>query len=266
MVTQSRIVMSPPDYFDIEYSINPWMDMDNKVNPARAKTQWETLRDTYLHLGLEVLTIPPVKGLPDLVFTTDHGVCIGDTFYLSNFRYSERQKEQDIAIPWYKRHNIKIQSIPSLCYMEGGDVFFHHDHVIIGYGFRTSLNTKEYLSNTTHYPVLTLELVDEAFYHLDTCLLPISKDIAFYYPQAFTNEGIKSLKSHFDILIALTSHEAESFASNSVIVGNNVICQPCPSFEQKLMDLGYTPITLDMHEFNKSGGGIHCLSQVLKQN
>ena len=264
MVTQSRVVMSPPDYFDIQYSINPWMDIDNKVNPARAKTQWETLRDTYLRLGLDVLTIPPVAGLPDLVFTTVHGVLIGDTFYPSNFRYSERQKEQDVAIPWYKSHQIKTQPIPSLCFMEGGDVFFHHNHVYLGYGFRTSLNTAEYLTNTTHYPITQLELVDEAFYHLDTCFLPLSSDTAFYYPGAFTSDGIKSLKAQFDILIPLTSHEAESFASNSVVVGKNVICQPCPSYEQKLMDLGYTPIPLDMKEFNKSGGGIHCLSQILQ--
>jgi len=263
MDARTRVVMSPPDYYDIQYSINPWMDMDNKVNPARAKTQWETLQNAYLHLDLEVLTIPPARGLPDLVFTTDHGVFIDGTFYLSNFRYSERQKEQDITIPWYKKQNIKVQPIPSLCYMEGGDVFFHHNHIYLGYGFRTSLNTAEYLSNTTHYPVISLELVDEAFYHLDTCFLPLSPDTAFYYPGAFTNEGIKSLKSHFDILIALTSHEAESFVSNSVVIGKNVICQPCPSYEQKLMDLGYTPIPLDIREFNKSGGGIHCLSQII---
>lgn len=152
MVAQSRVVMSPPDFFDIQYSINPWMDIDNKVNPARAKTQWETLRDTYLRLELDVLTIPPVAGLPDLVFTTDHGVFIGDKFYLSNFRYSERQKEQVVTISWYKENGINTQSIPSLCLMEGGDVFVHHNHIYLGCGFRTSLNTAEYLHNTTHYP------------------------------------------------------------------------------------------------------------------
>lgn len=256
--------MSPPDYFKIEYSINPWMNPENIVHPKHAKREWESLRDTYRHLSLDILTIDPVKGLPDLVFTTDHGVWIGEVFYLSNFRYRERQKEQDVAIPWYKSKKIKVQSIPSLCFMEGGDVLFHAGHIYLGYGFRTSNDTASYLHNTTHYPVTSLELVDEAFYHLDTCFLPLSDDTAYYYPSAFTPTGIRALKSNFDILIALTSHEAEGFACNSVVIGKNVICQPNPTFEQKLIDLGYTPIPLDMHEFNKSGGGIHCLSQILK--
>lgn len=256
--------MSPPDFFKIEYSINPWMNTANRVHPQHALREWESLRDTYLRLGLTVETIPPVAGLPDLVFTTDHGVWIGETFYLSRFRYPERQKEQAVAIPWYASHNIKSQPIPTSCFMEGGDVLFHGGHIYLGYGFRTSENTAQYLHNSSRYPITTLELVDEAFYHLDTCFLPLSEDLAFYYPPAFTSTGIKHLKANFDILIPLTSHEAEGFACNSVVIGKNVICQPNPTFEQKLIDLGYTPITLDMHEFNKSGGGIHCLSQILR--
>lgn len=266
MTKSVRVVMSPPDFFDIEYSINPWMNTANKVHEEHARREWESLRDIYQRLDLEISTIPPVKGLPDLVFTTDHGVWISDTFYISRFRYPERQKEQDVAIPWYSSHQIKTQTIPSLCFMEGGDVLFHSDHIFLGYGFRTSQDTAVYLHNTSRYPVTALELVDEAFYHLDTCFLPISSDTAFYYPPAFAPAGIKSLKSIFDILIPLTSHEAEGFACNSVIVDQTVICQPNPTFEQKLIELGYTPITLDMHEFNKSGGGIHCLSQVIGQS
>ena len=255
--------MSPPDYFNIEYSINPWMNTSNPVHKEHAKRQWQSLKNTYLNLGLKVDIIPPVKGLPDLVFTTDHGVWVDDTFYLSNFRYSERQKEQKVVIPWYTSMKIKSQTLPTICFLEGGDVVFHHDRIFLGYGFRTSLNTAEYLHNTTSYPVVTLELVDESFYHLDTCFLPVSGELAFYYPPAFTSAGIKSLKACFDILLPLSSHEAEGFACNSVIVNQTVICQPNPTFEQKLLDLGYTPLTHDVHEFNKSGGGIHCLSQML---
>lgn len=147
--------------------------------------------------------------------------------------------------------------------MEGGDVLFHHNHIYLGYGFRTSPNTAEYLHGASHSPLTALELVDEAFYHLDTCFLPVSPVTAFYYPPAFTAIGIKALKARFDLLLPLTSHEAEGFACNSVIMGKTILCQPNPTFEQKLLDLGYTPLTLDMHEFNKSGGGIHCLSQIL---
>lgn len=264
MLKTATVIMSPPDFFKIEYSINPWMDTSNIVHKEHAMREWNSLKDTYTSLGLEIKIIHPKQGFPDLVFTTDHGVFIGDTFYISRFRYSERQGEQNITIPWYKKQSIKLQEIPSVCFMEGGDVLFSNKHIFLGYGFRTSDNTAEFLHNTSRYPVTSLELVDEAFYHLDTCFLPVSSDTAFYYPQAFGSDSIKSLKRHFDILIPLSSHEAEAFACNSVIIDKHVICQPNPTFEQKISELGFTPTTLEMHEFNKSGGGIHCLSQIIE--
>lgn len=264
MTNLVRVVMSPPDFFDIEYSINPWMNLANKVNLVRAKAEWQALKSTYTDLGLRVDLIPPVSGLPDLVFTTDHGAWIAGTFYLANFRYQERQREQTFIKPWYEAEKIKTQALPPSCFMEGGDVLVHEGRIFLGYGYRTSIETVEYLSGTTRIPTVALELVDDAFYHLDTCFLPVSPDTAFYYPPAFSPTSIKALKKHFDILIPLTSHEAEDFAANTVIIGKNALCQPNPTFEQKLIDLGFTPLTLEMHEFNKSGGGIHCLSQILR--
>lgn len=257
------IVMSSPDYFEIAYSINPWMNPNNKIHPEHAMREWQTLKRSYLDLGLEVLTIPPVKGLPDLVFTTDHGVMIDDTFFASRFRYPERQREQKYSLTFYKELGVTIKELPSDCYLEGGDVLVEGDRIFVGHGYRTNLAAAKYLAKHTNKKVISLKLMDDAFYHLDTCFNPISSDTAFYYPLAFDHASLLKLKQNFDLLLPLTSHEAECFVCNSVRVGNKVLCQPCPSFEQKLLDLGLAPLTHDMHEFNKSGGGIHCLSQII---
>jgi N-dimethylarginine dimethylaminohydrolase len=221
------------------------------------------LHDLYINLGFEILIIPPAKGLPDLVFTTDHGKWIGDTFYLSRFRYAEREREQAISVPWYKSQKIKTVSLPTGLYMEGGDILTMDNTLYIGHGYRTSEDTTNYLGQATGLATIPLHLIDDAFYHLDTCFLPLTPDTACYYPPAFDTESIKNLKKSFPVLIPLSSHEAESFVCNSVIIGHTILTQPCPSFELTLLDLGFSPITLEMHEFNKSGGGIHCLSQIL---
>ena len=39
----SRLLMCPPDYFGIEYEINPWMRVSNQSNGDRARTQWQAL-------------------------------------------------------------------------------------------------------------------------------------------------------------------------------------------------------------------------------
>ncbi len=262
MSTTKRIVMSPPDHFDIEYSINPWMNVENKVHPEHARKEWDTLRSIYERFDYTVELIPAAKGLPDLVFTTDHGKFIDGTFYVSNFRYPERQKEQDVVLPWYREKKVNLQALPPDHYMEGGDVLTHAGRIFVGYGYRTSANTAAFLAKETQLPTHALHLIDDAFYHLDTCFFPLL-DTAFYYPTAFDPTSIKVLREVFPLLIPLTSAEAERFACNSVVLEQYVLCQPNPTFEQKLIDLGLTPLTLEMHEFNKSGGGIHCLSQIL---
>ena len=52
-------LMCPPDYFDVTYAINPWMDPARPVDTAAAMAQWEGLRDAYLGLGHTVRTITP---------------------------------------------------------------------------------------------------------------------------------------------------------------------------------------------------------------
>ena len=39
-----RFLMCPPDYFGVEYSINPWMTGNlGNIDPERAKKQWQSL-------------------------------------------------------------------------------------------------------------------------------------------------------------------------------------------------------------------------------
>ena len=46
MIPSPHILMCPPDYYGIEYEINPWMDRRRQVDHARAVRQWTELRGT----------------------------------------------------------------------------------------------------------------------------------------------------------------------------------------------------------------------------
>ncbi|VDK64792.1 unnamed protein product [Cylicostephanus goldi] len=49
-----RILMCRPTHFQVTYSINPWMDMNQKVNRPKAMQQWETLKQTLENCGAQV--------------------------------------------------------------------------------------------------------------------------------------------------------------------------------------------------------------------
>ena len=70
--------MCPPDYFTVEYVINPWMaGNEDSLSLERAKQQWQNLyKEISKHA--EVVTVDPNPKLPDMVFTANAGVVYGD--------------------------------------------------------------------------------------------------------------------------------------------------------------------------------------------
>jgi N-dimethylarginine dimethylaminohydrolase len=69
--------MCPPDYFTVDYVINPWMaGHESSLDIDLAKRQWQLLRDTIDEYA-EIVEMEPQPGLPDLVFTANAGTVYG---------------------------------------------------------------------------------------------------------------------------------------------------------------------------------------------
>jgi N-dimethylarginine dimethylaminohydrolase len=74
-----RYIRCRPTYFDVCYAINDWMDPNKPVDTDLAIAQWERLRSLYGSLGHEVVELPPVAGLPDMVFAANGATVIDGT-------------------------------------------------------------------------------------------------------------------------------------------------------------------------------------------
>src|SRR5215831_4478723 len=97
-------LMCPPEHFTVEYAINPWMTTGDPVDPELAMRQWQALRETYLSLGHQVELIPPVPGLPDMVFAANGATVINGTVLGVRFRHPERAAEGPAYLDWFRRH------------------------------------------------------------------------------------------------------------------------------------------------------------------
>src|SRR4026208_2516240 len=100
-------VMCPPAFFDVSYSINPWMDVTQPVDCALAMAQWERLRRVYVELGHEVNILDAVDGLPDMVFTANGATVVGGRVLLAKFRYVERAAEAALHRDWFRRQGFQ---------------------------------------------------------------------------------------------------------------------------------------------------------------
>src|SRR5262245_7362121 len=120
-----RILMCPPDYYGIEYEINPWMSRAHGADAPLAARQWKSLYETFLKLGVQVDLVAPQPGLPDLVFTANAGLIFRDRFISSRFRHEERARETPVFDAWADSRGFKVEHLPDDLYFEGaGDALF----------------------------------------------------------------------------------------------------------------------------------------------
>src|SRR3954462_12452811 len=84
-----RYLMCRPEYFTVDYAINPWMDPTKPVDRDLAIAQWAERRAPHLRLGRKVSRLEPVPGLPDMVFAANGALVIDDAVYGARFRNPE---------------------------------------------------------------------------------------------------------------------------------------------------------------------------------
>lgn len=251
-----------PNHFQVKYKINPWMKI-GKVNGKESKKQWENLVKTYEELGFKVLVIDQDKRYPDMVFVADQGIYLGNNKFLtSNFRFEERKGETSIYKKWFKNYGLDLIESPKNIHFEGGGETYRYKNILfVGSGFRSDSNVVDYLKKVSSYEVFSLELIDKRFYHLDTCFFILDENYIFYYPKALSKKSINIIKKISKNNFEINYQDTLNFAANSVSIGNSVLVQQgSDNFCNTIRDLGYEVIELNVSEFIKAGGGIHCLT------
>lgn len=257
----AKILMCPPQFFEIDYEINPWMHKDNPVDHELALKEWEKLKSIYLDLGIEAEVIEPAQGWPDMVFTANAGLTIGPKkFLLARFRYPERQGEEPYFRKWFKNQGWEV--VQTEAPFEGqGEAFIWRKKLLAGYGHRAKKEVLPELKKFTNLEVIPLKLINPKFYHLDMALAPINENLIIFNPKAFDLESVGKIKSLGCELIEVTEEDAELFGCNLVPVGKTIIMvSGTGKLARDFKDRGFKTIELNMSEFRKSGGAIRCLT------
>ena len=157
------ILMCPPGHFGVSYIINPWMDDQiGKVDRACATYQWENLRKI-LAQRADLVFIPPEPGLPDLVFTANAGLVLGDSVIVSRFSSAERRAEEPFIRAWFERSGFRIVPWPPAIAFEGaGDALIDRamPRLWVGHSFRTDAAASAVLEQLTGLATIALNLVD----------------------------------------------------------------------------------------------------------
>jgi N-dimethylarginine dimethylaminohydrolase len=135
-----------------------------------------------------------------------------------------------------------------------------------GYRQRSDIRAYDQLSTIFQKKILTVELVDQRFYHLDTCFCPLSNGELLYFLPAFDGYAQTVIASHVEQnkRFAVPNSEGERFACNAVCIDRHVVLPTgCPETMEWLTQQGYTPHPIELEEFLKAGGSAKCLTLAL---
>jgi N-dimethylarginine dimethylaminohydrolase len=271
-----------------------------QVDRTLAIEQWHGLKRTLEELGVRVLVVPPDAAQPGLVYPANAGFqsrvdtpepISAKTFTLANL-LPTRAGEKDHYRRVLEQAGFALAEIDSQYRFEGEADFFPVGDVHVltygrlerqrfvpalalppwkrVYGFRTDVRVRSILEPmVAPREVLLVALTLEAHYHGDTALCAFGPDRRFLlgYEAAIDPEDWKSLSVRLgDRLIALHEEDARRYAANSftyTTATNSYLVMPGGASERlqdTVRDRGVDPITVEVSEFLKKGGGsVKCM-------
>ncbi len=260
--TPRRYLMCEPTHYTVSYEINPWMDATRYTDASLAVQQWRVLRDLFVSLGHTVETIDPIPGLPDMVYAANGATVVDGLVYSARFRHPERGPEGPAYQKWFADHGYVTHTAEQVNEGEG-DILGVGDVLLAGTGFRTDRAAHAELAALTGREVVSLELVDARYYHLDTALTVLSNDpaapLVAYFPPAFSAGSRAELERRYPDALIATEADAACLGLNAVSDGLNVVVAPgARDLAAALTERGFRPHPVDTSELLKGGGGAKC--------
>ena len=264
-------LMCPPTFFEVRYAINPWMDPGVPIDRARALEQWRRLAEAYRAYGHRVDLLDPEPGLPDMVFAANGSTVVDGRVLQARLANPQRAAEAARHGAWHAAYGILYgggEVTPAAAVNEAeGDFAVLRTRILAGHGFRTVLAAHDELAALTGREVISLELVDPHFYHLDTALVVLDdrRDHIAYYPAAFSTSSRRLLAEMFPDALVACAEDAFAFGLNAVSDGLRVFLPVGTGrLVMELKDHGYQPVPVDLSELAKAGGSVKCCTQEIR--
>jgi N-dimethylarginine dimethylaminohydrolase len=264
--TRPTFLMCPPEWYEVDYVLNPWMAGNvHRSSRDLAFAQWKGMHNV-LRSVADVRLLHPEPGCPDMVFL-GHGALIHHgVAAVSSFDPPQRRAETSYLRRWLISQGFLLWETPRETPFEGeGDIVFNDVGTALwaAHGVRTCRASHRHIADAWHVPVTSLHLSDPRFYHLDTCFTPLAGGFLLYYPGAFDAASRAAIEAAYpeNKRIAVSEQDATRMACSALNLGRTVFTgEISPELAQRLFDTGFDVVQLELSEFIKGGGGAKSLA------
>ncbi len=266
-------LMVEPNHFRVDYTINPFMHLDDQPDPLRARHQWLDVVAAIEAAGGTVEVLPQLPEAPDMVYAMNLGLALQETggdasrVVLSHMRYPQRRMETPEADSWFAEHGFARRSVGRDgvgAHFEAGDAFAWRGELVVGYGPRTEELALKHLATDLGVSVRGIRITHPGMYHMDIGFCPLDETRAMVCPAAYDDASAAALLDLVPEPLVLTEEEGLAFCANSIVIGRTIVMPACTDrVRRQLETWGFEVVVVEVGEFLKGGGAIRCMTNPL---
>jgi len=208
--------------------------------------------------GLTITTLDADLNHPDSTFVEDTTVLTAHSAILTRPGAVSREGEVRAIRETIGRFFAVTSDIEAPGTLDGGDICEAEDHFFIGVSHRTNEEGAKQLAAHLARQGYTSSVIDvrpmTSILHLKSGISYIGDNTLVVMEEMAENE----LFSNYELICVSAQ---ESYAANCVRINERVlVAAGYPYLTGELVKRGFTPLVLDMSEFQKMDGGLSCLS------
>ena len=220
-----------------------------------ALKQHEGYCNALVKCGLELTILDADLKYPDGCFVEDTAIVTKEVAIITRPGSTSRLGEE-VEISKKFSGMKKTVTIDHPGHVDGGDILRMEDHFFIGRSKRTNREGAAQLKSIlSEYGYTSSEITVETVPHLKSGITYLGKGNFISI-----DEFSEKIGPHYTITIEAN----ENYSSNCLAVNDYLlISKGFPRSRQKILDLGYNIIEVEMSEFRKMDGALTCLSLLI---
>jgi dimethylargininase len=231
---------------------------DVLVDVDLARQQHQVYLNTLQTLGIQVTKLDPEESYPDSHFVEDAAIIHHQVAILSRPGAVERRGEVSCLRPELAQH-LQVCELggDESALVDGGDVLFMGNYVLIGISDRTTLAGAARLKTILKEIDSTLSIHNISFsgvLHLKSGLTALGPDLLIGNPQMKLHEPLPAGQ-------VVWLPPEQGYGANTLVVNNAALYfAECPAVQQAIQAAGLNPLPHELSEFRKMDGSFTCLS------
>lgn len=234
--------------------------------PDKAERQHAAFVATLERQGVRCHKVPPAQSMPDLSFTRDAALMTPWGLIGLRPAAEHRQAEVDRVLAKAEELGLPLHARIADGHVEGGDVCVLRPGIVVigvsgGRTDETGARALGLLFEAQGWRAILCPF-DPHFLHLDTLFTLVDKNRAIACVDELHDDFLEEMKALGISLIPASQTEVKRLGANLVCLGAGRVLSSANNgrINGELVRLGYQVVPVEIDQFTRCGGGVHCLT------